>query len=273
MKGRARPDPHQGGRRSLPGPGTPCAPAFSTGAILAAARQRRVRAPGRSERRSPPIPRIACDRARCGRGDGQRGARPMPRRQRTGAAAIAKLRPPALVECPARLLLVHPVVDVPLHPVLGIAVARLNLAFELLAVAVDLGDIVIGELAPLLLHLTAELLPAAFDAIPIHVKPPVCCWGVAAVCDVSWRGPYLHAARARLTSGAVRCLLGRPSQDLACATTLAGWGASAAASAKRCVSMEIPKEVEDEDDGKRNSHQPQDQSTTHASISLFSTSP
>src|SRR5262245_2271222 len=75
----------------------------------------------------------------------------------------------------ARLLLVHPVVDVLLDPVLGIAVARLNLAFELLAVAVDLGDIVIGKLAPLLLHLTAELLPAAFDAIPIHVKSPVCC--------------------------------------------------------------------------------------------------
>src|SRR4029453_9226026 len=62
----------------------------------------------------------------------------------------------------------EPVVDVLLHLVLGIAVAGLDLALELLAVAVDLGDVVVGELAPLFLHLAGDLLPIAFDAIPIH---------------------------------------------------------------------------------------------------------
>ena len=55
-----------------------------------------------------------------------------------------------------------------LHLILGVAVARLDLAFQLLTVAVDLGNVVVGELAPLLLDLAGHLLPIAFDAIPVH---------------------------------------------------------------------------------------------------------
>src|SRR5262249_36049203 len=69
-----------------------------------------------------------------------------------------------------RLLTAHPVVNVLAHLILGVAVSRLDLAFELLATAVDLRDVVVGEFAPLLLDFTTELLPAAFDAIPIHVQ-------------------------------------------------------------------------------------------------------
>jgi hypothetical protein len=45
----------------------------------------------------------------------------------------------------------------------------LDFALELLAVAVDLRDIVVSELAPLLLHLAGHLFPVSLYAIPIHV--------------------------------------------------------------------------------------------------------
>jgi len=44
----------------------------------------------------------------------------------------------------------QPVVDVFAHHVLGQTVTLLDLAFELVTLSVDLGEIVIGELAPLL---------------------------------------------------------------------------------------------------------------------------
>ena len=49
----------------------------------------------------------------------------------------------------------------------------LNLALELLAAAVDLGEVIVGQFAPLLLHLTRELLPVALNTISVHRKPPV----------------------------------------------------------------------------------------------------
>jgi hypothetical protein len=61
-----------------------------------------------------------------------------------------------------------PIVDVLAHVVLGLAVAFLDLAFELVALAADLGEIVVSELAPLFLDLAAYLLPVAFDTIPIQ---------------------------------------------------------------------------------------------------------
>src|SRR5438477_10202029 len=67
-----------------------------------------------------------------------------------------------------------PVVDVLLHLVLGIAVASLELALELLTAAVDLGEVVVGQLAPFLLDLAGELLPVAFDAIPVHAGLHCC---------------------------------------------------------------------------------------------------
>jgi len=59
-----------------------------------------------------------------------------------------------------------PIVDLILHQVLGMAVALLNLAFELFALAFYLGQIVVSELAPLFLDLAGELLPIAFNEFP-----------------------------------------------------------------------------------------------------------
>src|SRR5262245_30332875 len=52
--------------------------------------------------------------------------------------------------------------------VLGNAVALLKPACKLGALALDHIEVVVGELAPLLLNLAFELFPVAFDAIPIH---------------------------------------------------------------------------------------------------------
>jgi hypothetical protein len=46
-----------------------------------------------------------------------------------------------------------------------VTVARLDLALELLAVAVDLREVIVGELAPLCFHLAGDLLPIACDAV------------------------------------------------------------------------------------------------------------
>src|SRR5579872_1955336 len=62
----------------------------------------------------------------------------------------------------------QPVLDVLARPVLGQAVALLQLAFELIAAAIDLRQIIVGELAPFFLDLAFALFPASFQAIPIH---------------------------------------------------------------------------------------------------------
>ena len=54
--------------------------------------------------------------------------------------------------------------------VLGDAVALLQLAGELLAIAFDQIEVVVGQVSPLLLHLAFELLPVALDAIPVHLR-------------------------------------------------------------------------------------------------------
>ena len=71
------------------------------------------------------------------------------------AATLLRQRPKPIVHVAARLVLSN-------------AVAFLNFPFQLFALALDNVKIVIGELAPLLLNTTAELLPIARDAIPIH---------------------------------------------------------------------------------------------------------
>src|SRR4029077_19352679 len=68
------------------------------------------------------------------------------------------------------VLRLQPVVDVFAHHVFGQAIALLYFAFELVALAVDLGKIVVGELTPLLLDLAFGLLPVSFDAVPVHRK-------------------------------------------------------------------------------------------------------
>src|SRR5271168_4387090 len=73
---------------------------------------------------------------------------------------------------PKLLHRVQPIVDVLARPVLCQAVTFVNFAFELIALAIDLGKIVVGELAPLLLDLSFSLLPISFHAVPIHRYSP-----------------------------------------------------------------------------------------------------
>jgi uncharacterized protein YjbJ (UPF0337 family) len=62
----------------------------------------------------------------------------------------------------------RPVVDLLLGLVAGNAVVLLDLADELLALTRHAIDVVVSELAPLFLDLAGELLPVAFDTVPIH---------------------------------------------------------------------------------------------------------
>lgn len=64
-----------------------------------------------------------------------------------------------------------PVVDLALGFVFGLAVAFLQLARELFPVAANDVQVVIGELAPVLLDLALELFLIAFDLIPVHGDP------------------------------------------------------------------------------------------------------
>src|SRR5690242_111808 len=48
------------------------------------------------------------------------------------------------------------------------AISVVDAADQLLAIAGDDVEVIIGELAPLLLGLALEDLPIAFDAIPVH---------------------------------------------------------------------------------------------------------
>jgi hypothetical protein len=59
---------------------------------------------------------------------------------------------------------VQPVVDVFAHQILGQAIALLDLAFQLIAEAVDLGQIIVGQLSPLLLDLANFCLILPFAA-------------------------------------------------------------------------------------------------------------
>src|SRR5215470_2547542 len=63
---------------------------------------------------------------------------------------------------------VEPVVDHLLCLILLVTVSGLDPPLELLAAPIDLGNVIVGELAPLLLHLARHLLPVALDAVPIH---------------------------------------------------------------------------------------------------------
>src|SRR5262249_50527703 len=65
-----------------------------------------------------------------------------------------------------------PVVDLLAGGILGDAVTLLHLARELVAAPGGGREIIIGELAPLLLGTALELLPVTFDAIPVHLLPP-----------------------------------------------------------------------------------------------------
>jgi hypothetical protein len=65
-------------------------------------------------------------------------------------------------------LVIDPVVDVLAGRILIKAVAFLDFAFKLFALAGNLIEIVIRKIAPLLLDLALQLLPVSLNAIPIH---------------------------------------------------------------------------------------------------------
>src|SRR5579885_903172 len=62
-----------------------------------------------------------------------------------------------------------PVPQLPLRVLLLNAVALLDAPDQLVALAVDESEIIVSELAPLLLHLALHLLPVAGDLVPIHL--------------------------------------------------------------------------------------------------------
>jgi len=59
-------------------------------------------------------------------------------------------------------------VDLALGLFPGVPVPLLELAEKLVLPAGDLGDFVVGELAPLLANLARELLPVALDLVPVQ---------------------------------------------------------------------------------------------------------
>ena len=68
----------------------------------------------------------------------------------------------------ARSHILQPGVDLTLGLVLGNAVSLLDPTNQLDATALDEIKVIIRELAPLLLNLATELLPIAFDSVPIR---------------------------------------------------------------------------------------------------------
>src|SRR5438132_493393 len=93
----------------------------------------------------------------CGRDSGRRN-------RRNGAADCGRH------SIPSRSMGgLQPSVDLALGLVLGEAVTLLQSSGQFLALALDHIEVIVGELAPFLLNLALELLPVAFDTIPIHV--------------------------------------------------------------------------------------------------------
>src|SRR5687767_11911154 len=93
-----------------------------------------------------------------------------------------------------------PVAYLSLGLVPGAAVALLDLADQLVAVARHLVELVVGELAPLRLHLALHLLPVAFDDVPVHVRS--CLWKLQALeqnlCRQAGDDASLHRAQPAL---------------------------------------------------------------------------
>src|SRR5436305_9729784 len=78
-------------------------------------------------------------------------------------------------------------IDLALHPVALVTEALLELADELVPPASDLIQVVVGQLAPLLSDLSAELLPVARHLVPTHHRPPSWEYPPGLAPDVFWR--------------------------------------------------------------------------------------
>src|SRR5262245_35453502 len=64
--------------------------------------------------------------------------------------------------------IVCPFIDVLLRLLLGDAIPLLNLANQLLSFALDLIEVVVGQVAPFLFDLSLKLFPLSGNLIPIH---------------------------------------------------------------------------------------------------------
>src|SRR5581483_5505749 len=87
---------------------------------------------------------------------------------KTSVLRLEKMRPPQRPRSTLVLGGIQPIVDLAFGLILGVAVTLLQTAGELLTLAFDHVEVVARELAPLLLHLALELLPIAFNAVPVH---------------------------------------------------------------------------------------------------------
>src|SRR5262245_31899368 len=141
----------------------------------AAARQRTSVGP----RRHSPIAALAVAQAAVQRRPHGRRPRVRPGLPRhSGASEQAKARPrlapgsetSSLLSCGSPALRRVPVIDVPADLILSQTVALLDLAFELIPATRNDVEIVVGELAPLLLHIPFDLLPISLHAIPVHFE-------------------------------------------------------------------------------------------------------
>lgn len=110
---------------------------------------------------------------RGGHPGGEKGESYVAAEQQTSADATkAWILPGFCSQCRGLLEGARPRVNFLARLVLSVAVSVLEYALELLALAVDLGNIVVGKVGPLRLHLTGELLPIAFNPILIHGAHP-----------------------------------------------------------------------------------------------------
>jgi len=97
----------------------------------------------------------------------QRGAL---RRRNTDPKACGVREVDSLLHEPRIIRGTFPVAQLFLDVILGRAVAFLDLARELIAPAGDDVEVVIGQLAPLLLDAARDLFPVALNAIPVHTN-------------------------------------------------------------------------------------------------------
>jgi hypothetical protein len=72
------------------------------------------------------------------------------------------------VRCSSPLLCAIPIIDVLANLIFREAIPFLNFAFQLILTTVDHIEIIVGELAPLLLNVAFDLLPISLDPIPVH---------------------------------------------------------------------------------------------------------
>src|SRR5262249_10326056 len=63
---------------------------------------------------------------------------------------------------------IRPILDLTLGLVLGDAVALLDTTHELVLLAVYGRNVIVRQFTPMLFHFAGELLPVAFNAIPVH---------------------------------------------------------------------------------------------------------